>query len=182
MAGTVSTASGQSDAKAACDAGKKAYQAERFERARELLLKASQTDNRNPEVFLWLGKAHFQLGELKQAMGAWRKTLALAPDEPYAAKMLRALRREVTDVNVRIMLAERLLEQRLPSAAASECRALLALKALTERQRVRSTTLLAEASLDLGKNSDVVSLVLEIRTKHPEHADESKLARIFHTK
>ena len=52
--------------------------------------KATQTDPKNPEAFLLLGKAHYQLGELDEAIAAWQRTLKLAPEEPFADRMLAA--------------------------------------------------------------------------------------------
>ncbi len=82
----------QADAKAAFDAGKQAYTAGQFDKAREQFAAAWVTDNKNPEVFLWLGKANYELGRLDEAIAAWTTVLKLAPNEPYATKMLAALR------------------------------------------------------------------------------------------
>ena len=67
------------DAQQAFQGAKTAYDELRFSEARDLAQKASETDPKNPDVFLLLGKAHYQLGELDEAMAAWKQTLVLAP-------------------------------------------------------------------------------------------------------
>ena len=54
----------QSDAETALQKARQAYQAEQFDRARDLARQASQTDARNPDVWLLVDRSHFQLGEL----------------------------------------------------------------------------------------------------------------------
>ena len=88
---SVSRLHAQADAQAAFAAAKKAFQQEDFTIARDLLAEASATDRNNPEVFLWLGKAHYQLGEIEEALTAWQRTLKLAPEQPYADRMLKAI-------------------------------------------------------------------------------------------
>ena len=56
-----------------------AYQAEQFEQARDLARTASQTDAKNPDVWLLVGKSHFQLGELDQALVAWQSVILTFP-------------------------------------------------------------------------------------------------------
>src|SRR5437588_10050731 len=80
----------QTDAAAAYQQGKTAFQAGEFDKARQFFSQASQTDTKNAEVFLWLGKAEYQLGHVNEALTAWKTTLQLAPNEPYAAGMLKA--------------------------------------------------------------------------------------------
>ncbi|MBC8374185.1 MAG: tetratricopeptide repeat protein, partial [Planctomycetes bacterium] len=82
----------QADAKEAFASGKALYAREKFEEARDLFLKASFTDGKNAEVFLWLGKANYQIGKIDKAMKAWTTTLQLAPREAYAIRMLKALK------------------------------------------------------------------------------------------
>jgi len=47
----------QSDAETALKTARDAYQAERFDEARKFAASASQTDRKNPDVWLLLGKA-----------------------------------------------------------------------------------------------------------------------------
>ncbi|KKM07297.1 hypothetical protein LCGC14_1735390, partial [marine sediment metagenome] len=100
LTGVPSAAWAQADAKAAFDAGKAAYAKGDFEKAREQFEGASKTDVRNPEAFLWLGRSHYQLGELDKAVAAWTRALALAPKHPYATKMLKALRGQRVEVRL----------------------------------------------------------------------------------
>ncbi len=159
--------------------GRKAYEAGLFQKARDLLLSASRTARRNPEVFLWLGKAHYQLGEVPEAIAAWQTTLRLAPGEPYAARMLKALRAEVTDLDVRIRLVEQLLAARQPQTALKECARLLADKALTAAQRAKLLALKAEGLLATKQHAHVLPIVLELRTKHPKAIDAVRLSLLL---
>jgi len=177
IAGTASAASAQGPA--AFADGRKAYEAGQFEKARDLLLSASRTAPRNAEVFLHLGKAHYQLGELPEAIAAWQKTLRLAPGEPYAAKMLKLLRAEVRDVDVQIRLIEQALKDGLNDWARTTVTNLLAKKSLTDAQRGQLTVLWAEARLALGLYKDVPPAVLEIQTRFPKAADPVRLALLM---
>ena len=122
----------QSDAAAAYSEGKKAFEAGKFDKARELFTKASQTDNKNPEVFLWLGKADYQLGAVDDAIAAWGKTQALSPDEPYSAQMLKALRGNSADADTTLSLVEALVADEQYDPAGATANKLLADKGLTD--------------------------------------------------
>ena len=115
VAGTVSQALAQAltDAQQALQKAKAAYDTGHFSEARDLAQKASETDPKNPDVFLLLGKAHYQLGELDEAMTAWKQTLALAPKESFAKKMLEVLQSRRKDVDSRIRYIESLVAERL---------------------------------------------------------------------
>ena len=103
----------QADAQAAYRQARVAYEAGKFAEARDLALKASQTDPKNPEVFLLLGRAHYQLGEQDEAVAAWKQALTLAPQEPFAAKMLETLRGQRAGVDARIVLVEALIQEKV---------------------------------------------------------------------
>src|SRR5687768_2807744 len=90
---------GQEDATAAFRAGKAAFEAGQFDKAREHFSTAAQTDNKNPEVFLWLGKSQYQLGQVDAAIASWKQTAALAPAEPYSNQMLKALTGRTTNAD-----------------------------------------------------------------------------------
>ena len=81
----------QSEADVAYQDAKKAFAAEDFAQARDLLIKASQTAPRNPDIWVLLGDAHLRLGELDEALAAWQRTLVLAPEQAYAKRMVAAL-------------------------------------------------------------------------------------------
>ena len=172
-------ASAQVDAKQAFASGKAAYGKGQFEQARDLFLSASRTDNRNPEVFLWLGKAQYQLGALNDAVAAWRTTLRLAPKEPYAAKMLQALRGELTRVDVRIGLVEAMLKERLFATALSQCGRLLADKALTDAQRAKVAMLQADALVETNRAGEAISTIREVLARWPKQADPARTTLIL---
>jgi len=176
LLGSASPALAQADAREAYAEAKAAFSAGEFEKARELAESASQTDPRNPEVFLLLGKAHYQLGELSEAVAAWQRTLDLAPQEPFARRMLEAVRAEKTDVDLRIRLVEAMLDEELHSAAARECGRLLADKTLTDAQRSATMTLQAEAMLQAGNTAETQRIARQVEVLYPEQADQAKTA------
>jgi len=175
LCGAPALALAQADAHADFAAGKKAYEAEEFDKALALFQKAAGSDPNNPEVHLWLGMAHHQLGQLDKAIAAWRRTLRLAPKQAYATRMLRALRAQVTGTETRIELIRRMLTGRLWDPARVECGRLLGDGPLTDAQRADVLALQAEAMLALRKPSSVPPLVLEIRVKHPGKVDAVRL-------
>jgi TolA-binding protein len=167
---------GQTDAAAAYQQGKTAYQAGDFDKARQFFAQASQTDTKNAEVFLWLGKSEYQVGHVSEALTAWKTTLQLAPNEPYAAGMLKALTGESADADSALAVVEALVKESLPEPALASVNKLLADKALTEPQRVKALTLRAAALLDSGHTGEVEAAVQELLIKYPKVADPEQVA------
>ncbi len=166
---------GQADAAEAFEAGKAAFAEEDYAAARDAFAKAAETDNRNAEVFLWLGKAHYRLGELDEALEAWRRTLALSPEEPHAKRMLAALRGVVEDADTRLSLIRGLLDRNLAGPAHVEAQKLLRDEALTDAQRARALVLLGEARLLQGKPADALAQVEEVRRLYADDAPTAEL-------
>jgi len=164
----------QADAAAAFEQGKATYASGQFTKARDLFLKASHTDTSNPEVFLWLGKAEYQLGAVDKAIAAWKRTLKLAPEQPYATKMLAVLRGEAVEIDTRIKLIEVMLQERLHAPALSECKKLLDEKALSELQRPKVMTLQAESLVRMHKGPDARNVLHELMALYPRQADPVK--------
>ena len=167
-------ASAQSDAAAAYQEGKKAFDAGKFDKARDLFTKASQTDDKNPEVFLWLGKADYQLGAVGDAIAAWSRTQALAPEEPYSAQMLKALRGDAADAETTLTLLTALVDDEQYDAAVATADQALAGKALTDAQRARVMTLRAQALLGAGRVAEVEPAVRELLVRYPAQADPGR--------
>ncbi len=164
----------QADAAAAFEQGRAAYASGQWTSARDLFLKASHTDTRNPEVFLWLGKAEYQLGAVNKAIAAWKRTLKLAPEQPYAAKMLAVLRGEAVETDTRIKLIEVMLQERLYRPALSECAKLLDEKALSELQRAKAMTLKADLLVRTGKYADAQKVLQDLLVLYPQQADPAQ--------
>lgn len=169
FAGTSALA--QAEARAAFDAGRQAFAAGQFEKAREHFLAASRTDTKNPEVFLWLGRASYELGLLDEAMEAWKTTLQLAPKEPYAGRMLAALRGELARVDGAAALVDVLLRERLFDAALRHVDKLLDDNALTDAQRARAMTQKAAALVGLNRAPEAVATVHDLLVRYPKQAD-----------
>ncbi len=169
----------QADAQAVYQQAKTAYAAGDFAKARQLCEQAAATDPKNPEVFLLLGKAHYQLGELDEAIAAWKQTLSLAPEEPFAAKMLEAIQSRRFDVDARIKLAELLATEGLASQADAECKLLLADKSLSSAQRAKVLTIQAEALVTLDELAEAHKLVQQVLTLHAKEADPLQTALLL---
>ena len=171
FAATAGSALAQADAQQAYQQAKTAFEAGKFDEACELAGKAAQTDTENPEVFLLLGKARYQRGRLKEAMAAWSKTLALAPGQPFAARMLDALRAAQVDAEARITLLEVLVREKLLAEAQRESGRLLGEKALSEMQRAKVLLLQAEAVLLLGRPTETLAKIQQLRVLYPKQID-----------
>ena len=170
----VPRAHAQADAQQAYQKARAAYQAGNFAGARDLARTASETDPKNPEVFLLLGRARYQLGELDEAIAAWKRTLQLAPEEPFAARMLAALGGEAAEVDVRIGLIEAMIRERLFPPAMRLWRELLDDKALTDRQRVKVMTLQADGLIRMGKHTNAHEILQELLALYPQQSDAAQ--------
>ncbi len=171
VAATAGAALAQADAQQVYRQAKAAYESGEFATARDLAKKASQTDAKNPEVFLLLGKSHYQLGELDEAIAAWKRTLSLAPEEPFAARMLRVLRAEKVKVDTRIKLLEALVHEELLDEALRESGRLLAEKTLSESQRATTLLLQAQIVLKLGRPAETLARLNHLRVLYPKQFD-----------
>jgi tetratricopeptide (TPR) repeat protein len=161
----------QSDAAEAYQQGKTAFAAGQFDKANDLFTKASQTDPKNPEVFLWLGKSQYQLGHLDEAVKAWDATLRFAPNEPYAAQMLKALRHEIGDVDSSLAVVEELIKSQLWQPALVTLDKVLRDHAISDAQRVKAMTLRADAALETGAVAEAESTARELLLKYPQLVD-----------
>ncbi len=168
---TAPAALAQADAQAAFQQAKAAFQAGKFAEARDLAKKAAETDAKNPEVFLLLGKAQYQLGELDDALAAWKRTLALAPEEPFAAKMLEVLRAQRAGVNLRITLVEAMIAEKLFAPSQLECQGILTEKSLSDAQRAKVMTLRAEIYVRIGEPAAAEKFLREVLVLYPKQAD-----------
>ena len=181
-AGAASPALAQplSDAQRAFQGAKAAYGDSHFSEARDLAQKASETDPKNPDVFLLLGKAHYQLGELDEAMTAWKQTLALAPQESYAKTMLEVLQSRRKDVDARIRSVESLAADKLDAVAAVECRSLLdGSKPLTDAQRAAVLTLQADLAVRANQPAEARTILSNLMALYPKQADPIKTKLIL---
>ena len=68
-----------------------------------------KTDADNPDIYLLLGKSHYQLGNVEQAIASWKTTLRLAPKQAYAKRMIANLQGTNVDVKTRLAIASALL-------------------------------------------------------------------------
>lgn len=169
----------QADAAAAYQQGKTAFAAGQFDKARDLFAQASQTDPKNPEVFLWLGKAQYQLGHVDEAVAAWSTTLQLAPNEPYAGQMVKALRGELGDADGTLAVVDALIKDGLHEPALVTLGKLLNEKALTDAQRAKGLTLKAGALLETGRIGEAEAAVQELIVKYPKVADTEQVSLLL---
>lgn len=173
--GIPAISSGQEVAGQAFKDGVAAFNAGQFDKARELFNAASQTDNRNPEVFLWLGKAEYQLGQVDAAVAAWQRTSALAPNEPYSKQMLKALTGQKASADTTLGVIEALLKDELWDPALTAADRLLADRALTDAQRAKATLLRIRALLPAGKVPHALAAASELLVLQPGLANDPEL-------
>jgi len=140
----------QSDAQQLYQQAKTAYEAGQYDKAADLARRASQTDPNNAEVFLLLGRAHYQLGQIQQALDAWQRTLKLAPEEPYAKTMLAALQGQEQRIELQLELLRTMLDEQLAVLALEHCGRLLDDRAMLPAQRAELLLLQAEALIESG--------------------------------
>ena len=169
----------QADAAVAYQQGKTAFAEGKFEKATELFTQASQTDAQNPEVFLWLGKAQYQLGHLNEAVTAWNATIKLSPNEPYAAQMLNALRGDLGDTEGTLAVADKLIKDDLNDPAILTLNKLLNDKALTETQRARALTLKAAASVGSNLRDQAELIAQELLTRYAKVIDTDQVTLLL---
>ena len=162
----------QSDAEIALGNARKAFAAEQYEQARDLLITAAQTDAKNPDIHLLLGKSHYQLGDIKQAMLAWQTTLRFAPEQAYAKRMLARLKGEAVDAKTRLALAEALLQDRLYQQAAMELAKVRRETKLTDDERQRLLLLDADLALGIGKAPEALHQLEELAIRYPGQKDK----------
>ncbi|HWE92527.1 MAG TPA: tetratricopeptide repeat protein [Tepidisphaeraceae bacterium] len=174
VAGAPRVCFAEADAAQAYQDGKAAFAAGQFDKARELFVKASETDVKNPEVFLMLGKADYELGKVSEAIAAWSKTVELAPQEPYAARMLKQLRGEGADAEQSVKLVQALVADELYESAVESADRILARTALADEQRVQVMLLKAEALLDENRPREAQAAVREAMVKFPKLVDSGK--------
>ena len=167
----VSLVYAQADAQKAYQDAKTAYQAGNFAEARDLAQKAAQTDAKNPEIFLLLGQAAYQLGQVDDAVAAWKQTLVLAPKEPFAARMLDVLQAQCAGVDARIAFVEMLVAEKFFKPAAQEAKKLLSDKATSDLQRTKLLLMQAESAIGLGKSAEAEQIIAETLALYPQHVD-----------
>ncbi len=159
----------QSDAEIALNKARGAYEAGEYDVARDQLRVASQTAPQNPDIFLLLGKAHYALGEVPEAMAAWRKTLKLAPQQAYAKQMVAKLQGQLTDVATSLRLANELVQSTLYSEARNELER-IALANLPENQHVQLLQLKAQIQVAMGQLEQARRILQEIEVRYPQAA------------
>ena len=169
----------QADAAAAYQLGKTAFLDGKFDKARELFAQASQTDPKNPEVFLWLGKAQYQSGHVEDAVVAWNATVKLSPNEPYASQMLSALRGELGDTDATLSVIDKLIKDDLPEPALVTLGKLLSDKALTETQRAKALTLKAGALLGAHHAGEAEAIAQELSKRYAKVIDADQVFLIL---
>jgi TolA-binding protein len=152
-----------------------AFESRQFERAATLLGSAAQTDTDNPEVFLWLGRARYELGEFDLALAAWRRTLQLAPAEPLAKRMVATLTGRDLDPERRLQLVEELLGDGLHDAARAECRRIRSEVVLDAGQRARLSLLSARVELARDDGAAAAREIRELVAADPSQETQAEV-------
>ena len=171
VAAIPASAYAQSDAEIALNKARQAFGAAHFEQARDLLVTAAQTDAKNPDIHLLLGKSYYQLGDVEQAVKAWRTTIRLAPEQAYAKLMLAKLRGADVDVKTRLAIAAALLRDRLYQQAAGELALVRTDAKLADEHRQRLLLLEAELALGEVKPATALHRIEELTIRFPDQKD-----------
>ncbi len=147
--------------------GRKAFDAEEYEKAVGLFDKAAETDPKNPEVYIWKGNALLALGRIDEAAVAWQKALAIAPNNATLKKRLDNLTAATKNVDSKIRLIQQLLDMRLPSPAYFIGFALQK-TALTKQQKMVLDLLVIDA-LEKGRTrpQEALMLIIEWQSRYP---------------
>jgi tetratricopeptide (TPR) repeat protein len=166
---TAVAARAQSEAEIAYGEAKTAFEAGQFDKARDLLVTASQTDVKSPDIYLLLGKAEYQLGNIEEAMEAWRRTLRLAPAQAYASRMLEVLTGQAVDADARLRIAAGLLQDGLLQPAANELARVRSEKTLSDEQRVELLLLEAEHHVLSSQANGALEELRQLTVRFPDH-------------
>lgn len=172
---SVSDSYAQSDAETALKNAREAYQAEEFDKAVRFAATASQTDTRNPDVWLLLGKSQFQSGQLDQALASWRKVLKLAPEHVYARRMVSALEGRMTDVGQRIQMVKLMVQQGATQAARAELVSLRTRSQLSIDQHQAILMLQIEVDLLDRKGTEAQAALNELAVRKADAADSLQI-------
>jgi len=167
LVATALPAFGASDAEQALDAARTAFDNGQFEKSRDLLVTAAQTDAKNPDIRLLLGKSYYQLGELNKAMAAWRVTLQLAPKQAYALRMIDVLSGQALDVDTRLKVVAGLLKNRIYQPVSVEL-ATIRSKNLSDDQRLQLLELSTEYYLGTQAPQSALRSLGELAVRFPE--------------
>jgi TolA-binding protein len=167
LVATALPALGASDAEQSLDAARTAFDNGQFEKARDLLVTAAQTDAKNPDIRLLLGKSYYQLGELNKAMAAWRVTLQLAPKQAYALRMIDVLSGQALDIDTRLKVVAGLLKDRIYQPVSVEL-AMIRSKNLSDGQRLQLLELSTEYYLGAQAPQSALRSLGELAVRFPE--------------
>jgi tetratricopeptide (TPR) repeat protein/CheY-like chemotaxis protein len=96
-----------------------------YQRTITLCEEAVRADSRNPESLIYLGKAHFELGNSRQAIGYLEQALRVSSRNRTALVLLGAARQDVGDVSGAREMYERYLQLYPDGSRSNEIRRIL---------------------------------------------------------
>jgi len=175
MLASTGTVHAQSDAEIALRNARAAFVNEDYSGAVKEAQRAAQTDENNPDVFLLLGRAHLQQGQIIEAAKAFRRVLELAPDHEYARSMVDALEGRSAGADQRLRLISQLIDAGLPEAAAKELEALSRFPALTPEQQTRLYKSWSAALLEINLPQEALNRIQQLTSLQPEEADSASV-------
>jgi tetratricopeptide (TPR) repeat protein len=175
-AGPSSLAEAASDAEISLDKARTAYAEQDYATAADLLEQASQTDARNPDVWLLLGKARYQQGDVSGAVAAWKTVLTLAPRQAFAKQMVTALTQGKETTDTTITFAESLLKEGLIGEALQAASRLDQEVTLERDQHIAVALVRLQAELALGKPNVALQTIARLTSRYPDQADASAVA------
>ncbi len=169
----------QSDAELALNQARLSYQQDDFAAARTHAQQALQTDPNNPDIHLLLGRTSLQLGQVDEALSAFRKVLQFAPKHVDAARMVAALEGRLGDAQLRLKLVADLIQAGLLKPAERQLAAIRADTSLGNQHQQQILTLQTELALQSGDGTTALAALRELVIRVPDIAKTPAVRLLF---
>ncbi len=160
----------QGEAELAYQEARGLYASEQYAQARDLLRSACELAPERADLFLLLGKAHYQLVELEAAGSAWQRSLELAPDQTWVRAMLAALAGQDADLATQLRLVEALLADGLLEPAARALAQVETGQGISAEHHVQALHLRAALALARDRIAQAQTALQELSSRFPTAA------------
>jgi tetratricopeptide (TPR) repeat protein len=166
------------EAEQAFNDGRKAFNEENYEQARDFFLKAAETDAQNPEVHIWLGKTYLALGQIDNAVASWEKALELSPGNATLIARLNALKGTKIDADKRVDCLETLLDEQMYSSVIERSQEWLK-TATGDENRALLQLIVADALCGMGEAQKAFEHITAWRIQYPQAANQERANLIY---
>ena len=153
------------------------FKEENYSKSIKLLENAVGLNDKDPSLWLLLGKSYYQTGDLDQAIKSFEKTVLLAPNEKYAKAMLAKLVKNSGSAEQRLNLIKELIDKEYYTLAAAESTLLNSL-ILTEKQK--GLLLFEKTRIAMGVNNfhEAILNIEKLKNDHKDFATPHKIKLI----